>query len=370
MKTQRKAALTSLALVGALALSACGTDQTTPAGGDAGGASGTPGGPVAADCQPGTLNGEGSSAQKNAVAEVSRTYQQSCTGAKINYNPSGSGAGIKQFNAGQVDWAGSDSVLKDTEAAAAQQHCGSPAWNIPMVTGPIAVGYHLEGVDALILTPSLLGKIFTGAITTWNDPAIAAANPGVTLPAIPIRIFFRSDESGTTENFTKYLKGSAPADWPAEPGKKWTGKGEGKEKSAGVAAGVASAPGGITYVEWSYAIDNKLGIARIDNGGGAVELTGENVGRAIAAAKPAGEGHDLKLTLDYATKAPGAYPINLVTYEVVCSDYADDAKGAMVKGFLKHFASAPVQQGLEEIGYAPLPDEVRAKVDQAIDAIR
>ncbi len=368
MKTHRLATVSSIALAGALALTACGSDNTTSSSNAGSGGNG--GSSAAGECVPGTLNGEGSSAQKNAVTEVARAYQQNCEGAKINYNPTGSGAGIKQFNAGQVDWGGTDSVLKPDEAKAAQTRCKSEAWNIPLVTGPVAIGYNLEGVDQLTLTPAVLADIFTAKISTWNDPAIAQLNEGVTLPNQPIRVYFRSDESGTTDNFTKYLKDAAGGKWTAEPGKKWTGKGEGKEKSAGVAGAVKSNPGGITYVEWSYAKDNNLGIARIDNGGGAVELTGENVGKAVESAKTVGQGNDLKLELDYATKTPGAYPILLVTYEIVCSDYQDDNKGKAMQAFLKTFASADQQKALEEIGYAPLPESVRGKVDTAIAAIK
>ena len=120
----------------------------------------------------------------------------------------------------------------------------------------------------------------------------------------------------------------------------WSGKGEGKEKSAGVAEGVKSTDGGITYVEWSYAKDNDLSIAQVDNGGGAVELTAESVGKAVEAAKPDGTGNDLRLKLDYATKEAGAYPILLVTYEIVCSKNTDATKAANIKAFLTHFASA------------------------------
>jgi phosphate transport system substrate-binding protein len=238
-----------------------------------------------------------------------------------------------------------------------------------MVTGPIAVAYNLKGVDKLILTPAVTAKIFNGLIKTWNDPAIAAINPGVTLPATAIKVFFRSDESGTTDNFTKYLKGSAASDWPQETGKKWTGKGEGKEKSAGVANAVKSTDGGITYAEWSYAKDNNLGIAQIDNGSGPVELTGESVGKAVTAATLAGTGNDLKLKLDYATKEAGAYPILLVTYEIVCSKSKDAAKATLTKAFLKSFAAPEMQTKLQTIGYAPLPAEIQAKVTTAIDAL-
>ncbi|HEX5524981.1 MAG TPA: phosphate ABC transporter substrate-binding protein PstS [Pedococcus sp.] len=373
MKIQRFGRLAGMAVVGALALSACGSDTNAPGSGSGGSASG--GSSVSADCAKGTLNAEGSSAQKNAIEEAITTFQDSCEGATVNYNPTGSGAGIKQFIAGQVDFAGSDSALKKTEkdgkieTAEAEKFCGSPAWNLPMVTGPIAVAFNVKGVDKLVLTPEVIANIFTGKITTWNDAAIAKINSGVSLPSEPIKVFFRSDESGTTENFTKYLKAAAPNAWSAEPGKSWTGKGEGKEKSAGVASAVQSTEGGITYAEWSYAKDNKLGIAQVDNGGGAVELSGESVGKAVAAAKPDGEGNDLRLKLDYATKEAGAYPILLVTYEIVCSKAKDPAKVDLVKAFLKHFSSKETQASLEDIGYAPLPDEVRTKVDAAIAAL-
>ena len=374
MKIQRLGAMASLALVGSIALAGCGSDNNT--GSDTGEtAAAATGAASSGDCFDGTLNAEGSSAQKNAFEEVGSKFSAKCTGATVNYNPSGSGAGIKQFIAGQVDFAGSDSALKTVEkdgkveADEAAKACGSPAWNLPMVTGPIAVAYNVKGVDKLTLTPAVTADIFQGKITTWNDPKIAALNSGVTLPATAIKPFFRSDESGTTENFTKYLKAAAEASWPGEPSKTWDGKGEGKAKSAGVAEGVKSTEGGITYVEWSYAKDNDLGVAAIDNGSGAVELTSESVGKAVATAKQTGTGHDLALKLDYATKEAGAYPINLVTYEIVCSQGKDPQKQQNIKAFLTYFGSEEAQKAIEEIGYAPLPTEVQTKVEAAIDAI-
>lgn len=368
---RRFASITGAALVGTLALTSCGSDNNAT---DKAGATGTA---KVADCPTGTLNGEGSSAQKNAIEQAITDFQGACPDATVNYNPTGSGAGIKQFTAGQVDFAGSDSALKDKakegstgiEQADADKICGSPAWNLPMVTGPIAVAYNVKGVDNLILTPAVTAKIFSGAIKTWNDKEIAAVNPGVKLPAQAIKVFFRSDESGTTENFTKYLNSAAAADWTAEPAKKWTGKGEGKEKSAGVANAVKSTDGGITYAEWSYAKDNKLSMAQIDNGAGPVALTAEAVGKAVTAAKQSGDGNNIKLELDYATKEAGAYPILLVTYEIVCSKYKDPAKAKLVKAFLKSFAAADEQAKLADIGYAPLPAEVQTKVAAAIDAL-
>ncbi len=373
MRIQRFGQVAALALVGSIALAGCGSDSN--AGTGSGSAGTTAAAAASGDCFDGTLNAEGSSAQKNAFEEVAASFGSTCSGATVNYNPTGSGAGIKQFIAGQVDFAGSDSALKTEEkdgvieSDAAATSCGSPAWNIPMVTGPIAISYNLEGVDTLVLTPAVAADIFKGTITSWDDAKIAAVNPGATLPKTAIKVFFRSDESGTTENFTKYLNTAAGDVWTDEPAKKWTGKGEGKEKSAGVAEGVKSTPGGITYVEWSYAKDNDLGIAQVDNGGGAVELTGASVGKAVEAAKADGEGNDLRLKLDYATKEAGAYPILLVTYEIVCSKNKDAEKGKQIKAFLTHFSSTDVQKGLEEIGYAPLPASVQSKVTTAIEAL-
>ncbi len=377
MKLSRSARLGGVALVGALALAACGSDNnsgstSTTTGGA--GASSPSGAAVT-----GSLSGEGSSAQKNAIDEAIASFTQANSGAQVTYNATGSGAGIKQFNAGQVDWAGSDSALKKdpadgggaSEVEAAKQRCkGSDAWNLPMVAGPIAVAYNLDGVDKLVLTPAVAAQIFLGKITTWNDPAITKLNADANLPATKINVFYRSDESGTTENFAKYLAGASPADWTEKPSKVWPGKtGQGAAKSSGVAQGVKNTPGGVTYVEWSNAKDLQLGVAQIDNGGGAVELTGESAGKAVAAAKSDGEGNDLRLKLDYATKEAGVYPIVLVTYEIACSKGLDAAKTTVLKAFLKHVASAEVQKSFEEIGYAPLPAEVLTKVNTAIDAI-
>jgi len=373
MRTSRALTVGAVALTGALALSACGSDNNNggaSGSGAAGGASTGGTSAAAADCFSGKLNGEGSTAQKNAIEAAIKAYQTACSDATINYNATGSGAGIKQFTGKQVDFAGSDSALKTEEAAAAKTACGSDAWNLPMVAGPIAVAYNVKGVSNLVLNADVAAKIFNGVVTTWNDPAVTALNSGASLPATPIKVFFRSDESGTTENFTNYLKAAAPAAWTAAPAKKWTGKGEGKEKSAGVSSAVAATDGGITYTEWSYVAQNKLSMAKIDTGSGTpVELTGATAGKAVAAAKQVGTGNDLSLKLDYATKEAGTYPIVLVTYNIVCSKHADAAKGTAVKGFLTSFASDSTQSGLEELGYAPLPKEVQSKVLTAVGAV-
>ena len=239
-----------------------------------------------------------------------------------------------------------------------------------MVVGPIAFAYNLEGVDKLILTPEVLSQIFTGKITTWNDPAIVKLNPGTTLPSSKISVFFRSDESGTTENVSKFLKAAGDGAWTAEPSKSWTGTGEGKNKSSGVADGVKSTAGSISYMEWSYAKDNGLATAQLDNGGGATELTAETVGKALSQAQVKGSGNDLALSLKYTDTGAGAYPALLVTYEIVCSKGLAAEQTAVLTDFLGFFSSTKTQSSLEELGYAPLPTDLQTKVASAVKAIQ
>jgi phosphate transport system substrate-binding protein len=322
-------------------------------------------------CATGSLKAEGSTAQTNAIQQWIKDYQAKCSGTTISYNPTGSGAGVKQFTGGQVDFGGSDSALDPTkgEVAAAEKRCGGPALNLPMVTGPVAIAYKLNGVTDLTLTPDVIAKIFLGQITTWNDPAIKALNSSANLPSTKITVFFRSDESGTTQNFEKYLAASAPSLYTAEPSKTWSGKvGQGKAKSQGVQQAVSSTDGGIAYLEWSFAGSAGLSMAKIDNGGGAVALDADSAGKAVSAAKVTGTGDDLTLKLDYATKVAGAYPLILVTYEIACEKYSDAAIGSLVKSFLT-YTSGQGQAGLKNLGYAPLPPDIDAKVQASVAKI-
>ncbi|WP_395108946.1 phosphate ABC transporter substrate-binding protein PstS [Actinomadura sp. SCN-SB] len=362
----RLAALGGVVVAGALALSACGSDGNQGAAG----ASSVPTGAI--DCAKATVNAAGSSAQKNAIEEWTKIYAQKCAGANLNYNPSGSGAGIQAFTQGQVAFAGSDSALKPEEATAAKQRCqGSDAVNLPMVVGPVAVIYNLRGVDGLQLSPETLANIFSGKIKKWNDPAIAKENSGASLPASDIKPVYRADESGTTENFTKYLKATAPSAWTWEPAKKWPGRaGQGANKSDGVTAQVKNGAGTISYVEMSYAETNKLQTAKIKNGAGEyTALSADTASKAVAGAKVVGTGNDVALEIDYATKEPGAYPIVLVTYEIACEKGLPAEQARFVKSFLTYTASADGQKVLTDIGYAPLPAEVLTKVQTSIKAL-
>ncbi|HEX8508721.1 MAG TPA: phosphate ABC transporter substrate-binding protein PstS [Propionibacteriaceae bacterium] len=382
--------LTQLAAVfalGTLSLAACGSDpapagSAAPAGSSSesasGSASSSSGGAGELACPEGKLNAEGSSAQGNAITEIIASYGQECGDkATIEYNPTGSGAGIKNFYGGLVDFAGSDSALKSeendgvVETEKAKERCkGNPAWNLPMVVGPVAFAYNVDGVDKLTLNAQVLSEIFTGSIKTWNDPKIAKLNSGVTLPGDNITVFFRSDESGTTENVTKFLAAAGKGAWKDEPAKNWTGTGEGKNKSSGVAEGVTATKNSISYMEWSFAKDNNLKIAQIDNGAGATELTAETVAKAVSEAEVKGKGNDLSLSVKYTGTSAGAYPALLVTYEIVCSKGLAPEKTAIVKDFLGYFASPTAQESLEELGYAPLPEELLTKVKTAVTAIQ
>ncbi|GAA3738169.1 phosphate ABC transporter substrate-binding protein PstS [Plantactinospora mayteni] len=366
MKLQRHGTIACLALATALAVSACGSDNNEPTEPSASGSS------AAEDCATGTVNAQGSSAQKNAVDEWRKAYQQKCTGSTINYEPSGSGAGIQAFIAGTADFAGSDSALKDDEQPKADAKCtGGKAIHLPMVIGPVAIVYNVNGLDNLQLKPATLAKIFAGKITKWDDAAIKADNPSATLPSATIQTVHRSDESGTTDNFTDFLAKTAEADWTFGKGKAWKAPGgTGAAKSDGVASAVKQAEGSISYVEMSYAENSSLKMAKIGNGAGEfAELTPESAGKTIAGAEVVGQGEDLKMKIDFNTKEAGAYPIVLVTYEIVCSKGLAADKLALVKGFLSYAASTDGQADLTELGYAPLPETVRAKVEASVKAL-
>ena len=359
----------SLTAATAMLLTACGSDNNAGTSSSASGSASS----SSADCGgKASLTAEGSTAQQNAIGEFNKVWQQVCSGKNLSYNPTGSGAGREQFIAKQVDFAGSDSALKDDQVAAAAERCGgNPAWNLPLVFGPVAMAYNVEGVDKLVVNGDVLAKIFQGQVTKWNDPAIAALNSGTTLPDTNITPVYRSDSSGTTDNFQKYLAAAAPQTWTKGAGSEFQGgAGEGAQKSSGVVQAVQATPGAIGYVEKGFAEQAQLPFAQIDNGGGAVELTDETTKTAIDAAKFAAEGNDLTLDLDsiYGTKDAGSYPLVLATYEIVCSKGYDADTAAAVKSFLT-VAANDGQANLGPAGYVPLPDAFKERLLTSINAI-
>ncbi|HEY3686421.1 MAG TPA: phosphate ABC transporter substrate-binding protein PstS [Streptosporangiaceae bacterium] len=365
MKFQRYAGIAGVVVAGALALTACGTDNNT-----------SPGTSKAAgnikDCGKGTLNASGSTAQGNAMDTWRKAYQEACSGANLNYNGNGSGAGVQQFIAGSTAFAGSDSALKPEEHPKADQRCKTgSAVDLPMVVGPIAVVYNLKGVDNLQLSPKTIAGIFAGKIKTWNDPAIKKDNPSAKLPSTAISTVHRADESGTSDNFTKFMQATAPKVWTYAPGKKWVAPGgQGAKGSDGVAAAVKQGNGSIAYDEYSYAMNGKLQTAKVANGSGKfVELSPDSASKGVEAAKVVGKGKDLSLAIDYNTKEAGAYPIVLTTYEITCLKGLPADQLKLVKSFLTYTASDAGQSGLTQLGYAPLPKSIQTKVQDVVKGL-
>ncbi|MFI8088220.1 phosphate ABC transporter substrate-binding protein PstS [Streptomyces sp. NPDC086080] len=370
-KNRRALALGALAVSGALALTACGSDDTggKTNGGDAS-ATAQAGNIDCGDAK-GQLQASGSSAQKNAIDAWVKQYAAACKGVQVNYNPTGSGAGITAFLQGQTSFAGSDSAMDPEEITESKKVCADgQAIDLPMVGGPIAVGYNVPDAENLVLDPSTLAKIFDSKITNWNDEAIAKLNPDAKLPDLKIQAFHRSDESGTTDNFTTYLQAAAPKDWKYEPGKSWAAKGgQSAQGSSGVAQQVKQTPGAISYMELSYAKDGMNTVSIKTEAAEPVAATVENATAAIGAAKVVGTGKDLALELDYTPSAEGAYPIVLVTYEIVCDKGNKAETLPTTKSFLNYMASEDGQSLLADAGYAPMPEEIITKVRETISSL-
>jgi phosphate transport system substrate-binding protein len=321
----------------------------------------------------GALTAQGSSAQLNAMAVFNRAWGHLCPGKKVSYNANGSGSGREQFIAGHVDFAGADSPLVSEQIAPAAKRCnGHPAWDLPLVFGPVAMVYNLPGIQALVVSGDALAKIFSGMITNWNDPTLMALNRGVALPDGRITPIYRTDPSGTTDNLQRYLTVAAPQSWTWGVGTKFQGGvGQGAASSAGVVEAVRATPGAIGYVEKGFADQAGVPYAQIDNGSGAVPLTNDTARNGVNAAKFVASGNDLVLDLAsiYGSHELNAYPFVLATYEIVCSAGYDADTAAAIKSFLAA-AAGDGQAGLLSGGYVPVPDKVKERLVAAIDAMQ
>ncbi len=361
MKVSRTTTLSGLLLVGALSLTACGSDNN--------GATNTA---SDIDCATGDLKGAGSTFQKNIVAEWIKSYTAACSGATLDYQGIGSGAGIKQLAEGTIDFAGSDSTMKPDEQAAADAKCGSKAVHLPVTAGGIAVAYNLPDVKDLQLSPKTLAGIFQGTVAKWNDNAIKADNPDLTLPSTAITAVHRDDSSGTTKVFSSFLKETAGADWRLGADKElsWPSGVQGAKGSDGVSQAVASAEGGITYVEQSY-VDGSttLASAKVQNSGGTyAALTGTTVSATLEGAKTEVVGNDIQVGIEFGAVKGDSYPITAVSYEIVCTKGKATEKTALLKSFLT-YALGEGQDSAEEAGYAPLPASLATQVTTAVAAL-
>ena len=305
----------------------------------------------------GTLLGSGSTFQQAFDDAAIGAFTALEPGSTINYQPKGSGAGQTDLSNQVVDFAGSDVPEKDAQLP---MNKGGAILYFPLVLGPITVSFNLPGVTDLQLSGPTVAKIFAGKITTWNDPAVAADNPGVTLPATAITVVHRSDSSGTTANFTEYLTKADPTDWTLGTGKtvNWASNTQAGNGNTGVATDIKATSGAVGYVDFSNATATKLTFAKIKNpAGNFVAATLAGASAAAADVTPAAN-----LTFDpiYASGAQD-YPITSPTYLITYAKYADPAKTALLQAFLTYVLGADGQGLAAANGYAALP----AGVDHA-----
>jgi phosphate transport system substrate-binding protein len=356
----RAATLGACAVVVALGLSACNASNEDDSSGSSSDSS-----------LSGTLNGAGATSQEAAMGAWQKGFQTQNPDVTVNYDAVGSGGGVEQFLSGGVEFAGSDAYLTDDQVSQAQDQCGGPAYEFPVYVSPIAIIYNLKGVDELNLTPSTLASIFAGKITTWDDPAIAADNPGASLPSDPIAPVHRSDESGTTFNFTDYLSQVAGDVWTYGAVETWPIKsGEAADGTSGVVAAVTQGAGTIGYADASQAGD--LGKANVKVGSEFVGPSQEAAAKILDESKPVSgrEEGDLALDLNRTTEASGTYPIVLVSYHIVCSTYGDQSTVDLVKGFESYVVSEEGQSAASTTaGSAPITSAIRDKATAAIDKI-
>lgn len=331
----------SVLSIGALVGAACGDDTT------------------ATD----TIDGSGSTFATGLYEEVISSFADAAPNLTVNYGAGGSGKGKTDLQDQVVDWAGSDSLVKDEDKA---RFKGGDFLYFPTVAAPITVSYHLEGVDKLQLSSPTLAKIFTGAITVWDDPAIAADNAGVILPGDSIVPVHRSDGSGTTSSFSKYLKAAGGADWTLEAGDtvSWP-NGQAGNGNAGVAQLVKDTNFSIGYVDLSDANATGLTFASIRN------KAGQYVKPTLEGATAALEGAKVADNLTYSaldTDGELAYPITSGTYILVYAKQTDATKGATVKGWIRYVLTEG-QTLAPTVDFAPLPAALQTKAIAQLDKI-
>lgn len=303
----------------------------------------------------GTIAGAGSSAQGAAQESWVAAFQTRNPNVTISYDPSGSGAGREAFIGGGVAFAGTDSALSDDEIRGSFEGCVDDSFiQVPAFIDPIAVIYHLDGVDELNLDAATLAAIFAGEITRWDDPAIVRQNTGARLGG-PITAVHRSDDSGTTKNFTDYLRVNAPEIWTEPADDRFPfAKGTGAQGNSGVVQAVASAPGAIGYAAASRA--GELGIARIKVGDSYVAFSNEAAAAVVAGSPPAGNAspYNLAISIDRATTNPDEYPLVLVSYLLACREYRESSVAPIAKAYVAFVTSHDGQEVAARTGAAAL----------------
>jgi phosphate transport system substrate-binding protein len=342
----------------ALTVTACGSS----ASGDSEGASGD-------------LAGAGSSAQESAQEAWTAKFEDQNSGATVAYDAIGSGGGRDQFIAGgKTAFAGSDSPFDTDELPKATQRCApGELVQIPDYISPIAIVYNLPGVDDLQLAPDTTAKIFKGEITKWDDPAIKADNPGVDLPSTDITPVHRSDESGTTANFTDYLHEAAPGVWTFDPDSTWPlQSGESGAQTSGLIQSVTAGEGTIGYADASQAQD--LGVAKVKVGNTYVAPSADGAAADFDQSQKDPELSQGKYVFAYKVQRTptdaSSYPVLLVSYLMGCTKYSDQSTTDLVKAYFDYIVSDEGQQAAaENAGSAPIPPSIKKEDQPAIDAI-
>jgi phosphate transport system substrate-binding protein len=359
-RSGRITAIAAAAAVSALVLTGCAANESNPT--------------KSASDLAGTIAGAGSSAQGSAQENWIASFQTENTGVTISYDPAGSGAGREQFIAGGVAFAGSDSYLNDEELAGTFAACapGTLPFEVPNYISPIAVIFNVEGVSKLNLDAPVLAGIFAGKITKWNDAEIAALNAGVSLPNTAITAVHRSDDSGTTKNFTDYLNKTAGSVWTNEADGVWPLKGgEGAQGTSGVVAAVTGGKGTIGYADLSKAAG--LSIASIKVGESFVQPSEAGAAKAVASSTMV-EGRnaaDMAYSINRTTTDSSTYPLILVSYFIGCQEYADAATAAIVKAYAGYLVSEPGQAAAAQAaGAAPLTADMSKKAAAIVAAIK
>ncbi|WP_395690706.1 phosphate ABC transporter substrate-binding protein PstS [Nocardioides sp.] len=360
----RRAVVPGFAVL-ALALTGCGSNSDSAGGSDGGSGSGS---------LSGTLSGGGSSAQDAAQQAWRAGFQSANSGVTVNYDPVGSGSGRENFISKAYSFAGSDSAINDDEGelTKAKERCGGDdPVEVPVYVSPIAVIYNLPGVDQLQLDAKTVADIFNGKITKWNDAAIASQNDGVDLPDTTITPVHRSDDSGTTDNFTQYLSAAGDGAWTYDPDGVWPIKGgEAGEGTSGMVAAVKGGEGTIGYADESQA--GGLGIVSLKVGEEYNAPSAEGAAKALAVSKPADTASATMMPydVDRTTTESGAYPLILVSYELACQTYSDANEAALVQGYLSYMVSDEGQQAAaENAGSAPLDSSIAEQAQKIVGAI-
>ncbi|MGT2426129.1 phosphate ABC transporter substrate-binding protein PstS [Amnibacterium kyonggiense] len=369
MKHLRAGLAIGTALTAIVALSSCASNESTPASS----ASGSAGSSSSAAPISGTLNGVGSSAQSNAQTAWAKGFQTANSGATVNYNPSGSGAGRTAFENGGADFAGSDAALPSAELSGSFKECksGTKGIDIPVYVSSVALVYNLQGVKNLQLDATTIAKIFSGKITKWNDSAIKALNSGVSLPSENITPVYRSDKSGTTNNFTDYLHQTAPSIWTAAAADAFPFKtGEGAAKGSGVVAAVSGGKGTIGYVDFSSV--GTLSYAKVKVGSSYVAPTTDAASKTAETSPldTTRESNDVVVKVNRTTTDTSEYPITLVSYLIACQTYSDSTKGALVKAYAQYVTSDAGQQAAASTAKsAPMTGTLSSKAQAAAASI-